>query len=174
LLEVLVTKLTGAASFMSQTVIPPFELILSEFAKYDAVRLVRLLLPYIKIDTLGTDGGASAAATIENVPIPSLGDNPKVRLLALHVVSASVRFLPSSQLLSLLPALAAVAIPTLSSPLIELRKAVIFVLVEAYLAVGDALFPHIASLEPPQRKLLTIYAEKKMAERKQAMANKRL
>jgi hypothetical protein len=48
---------------------------------------------------------------------------------------------------------------------VDLRKAVIFVLVEIYLVIGDALYPNIQELSPPQRKLLTIYIDRKIRQR---------
>jgi len=71
----------------------------------------------------------------------------------------------SSQLLDLLPKLIPIILPSLQSAIADLRKSVIFILVEVYLSIGEALFPHIQSLTPPQRKLLTIYIDKKMADR---------
>lgn len=118
------------------------EQILSDLAPFDPVRMVRLVLPYA-----GVEGGAS----------------PHVRLLALHVLAAAIRHLSSAQLLRDLPALVEAALPSLSSSLVDLRKAVVFVLVEAYVVIGDALYPFVQDLTPPQRKLFTIYIERKMS-----------
>ena len=87
----------------------------------------------------------------------------QITLLSLHVICGSIRFMTSSQLLDLLPRLIITTIlPSPHSAIADLRKSVIFILVEIYLSVGEALFPHIQTLTPPQRKLLTIYIKKKM------------
>ena len=52
-----------------------------------------------------------------------------------------------------------------SSTQADLRKAAIFVLVEVYMVVGDALYPFTQALSPPQRKLLTIYVDRKLKQR---------
>ena len=39
-------------------------------------------------------------------------------------------------------------------------QAVIFVLVESYMVIGDALYPFVSALPLPQKKLLTIYISK--------------
>ncbi len=61
-------------------------------------------------------------------------------------------------------------IHSVSSAVVDVRKAVIFVFVEIFLTVGDALFPYLIELTASQRKLLTIYIEKKMAHRNEAAA----
>ena len=46
------------------------------------------------------------------------------------------------------------------SPTSPLSQAVIFVLVESYMVIGDALYPFVSTLPLPQKKLLTIYISK--------------
>jgi CLIP-associating protein 1/2 len=99
-----------------------------------------------------------------------VGESPSVRLLALRVICNSIRFFSSAQLLQQLPTLVPVVLGSINSALADLRKAVVFILVEMYLGVGDSVFPHITALTPPQRKLMTIYVEKKMNERKNILA----
>lgn len=155
----MVDKLCHAASACSTPVAQSFEVILSEFAKYDAPRLVRALLPY-----------AAFAKELVVAAEPVVSESPQVRLLALRVVCNSVRFFTSAQLLQHLPSLVPVVLSSINSPLPDLRKAVVFILVEMYLSVGDSVFPYINSLTPPQRKLMTIYVEKRMNERKNIVA----
>jgi len=50
-------------------------------------------------------------------------------------------------------------------------QAVIFVLVEAYMVVGDALHPFVNTLPMPQKKLLTIYIDKQMNGNKASAIN---
>jgi hypothetical protein len=131
------------------------------------------------------------AAAAGSAAVP-MGSSPHVRLLALHVLACAVRHLPSADLLAALPAVVAGVVPSLSSALVDIRKvrffccalrhpssftaltcmhththkpgcqAVIFVLVEAYMVVGDALHPFVSALPMPQKKLLTIYIDKQM------------
>jgi len=61
-----------------------------------------------------------------------------------------------------IPLLVSAVLPSLSCPVVDLRKAVVFVLVEAYLLIGDALYPYVKELPPPQKKLLTIYIDRQM------------
>ncbi len=157
-MEILVDRLCYAASFCPLPLTQSFEVILSEFAKYDAPRLVRALLPYA---SCAPPGSAAEGA---------VGESPQVRLTALRVVCNSIRFFASAQLLSQLSTLMPAVLTSINSPLADLRKAVVFILVEVYLSVGDSVFPHIHSLTPPQRKLMTIYVEKRMNERKHVVA----
>jgi len=167
-----------------------FELILSEFAKYDALRLVAVILPYASIPKMKYDDrqqqqqqsgqqqqqqqilqtSSSNLGTSDEVQTKALSSGEQqqhhpptqIRLLSLHVICGSIRFMTSSQLLDLLPRLINTILPSLQSAIADLRKSVIFILVEIYLSVGEALFPHIQTLTPPQRKVLTIYIKKKM------------
>jgi len=164
-----------------------FELILSEFAKYDALRLVAVILPYASIPKMKYDDRQqqqqqqlsgqqqqqilqTSLGTSDEVQTKALSSGEQqqhhpptqIRLLSLHVICGSIRFMTSSQLLDLLPRLITTILPSLQSAIADLRKSVIFILVEIYLSVGEALFPHIQTLTPPQRKLLTIYIKKKM------------
>jgi hypothetical protein len=161
LTEVLTDKLCHAASTCALPIAQAFEVILSEFAKYDAPRLVRAVAPYATFDK---EPGGSAVRTSD------ISDNPQVRLLSLRVICNSVRFFSSATLLQQLPTLVPVVLSSINSPLPDLRKAVVFILVEMYLSVGDSVFPYIHSLTPPQRKLMTIYVEKRMNERKHIVA----
>jgi hypothetical protein len=160
LTEVMTDKLCHAAATCPQPIVQSFEVVLSEFAKYDAPRLVRAMMPYAAF---------SAEESAAN-SVVGAGDIPQVRLLALRVICNSIRFFSSAQLLQQLPTLVPVVLGSVNSALADLRKAVVFILVEMYLGVGDSVFPHITTLTPPQRKLMTIYVEKKMNERKNILA----
>jgi hypothetical protein len=89
-----------------------------------------------------------------------LGGSPHVRLLALHVIAAAIKYIKSADLLLQLPSLIEAIVPSLSSALVDIRKSVILILVESYLIIGDALYPFVSELQAPQKKLLTIYIEK--------------
>ena len=151
-------RLCQAAAFAPVAVTLHSEQILADLAPHDPLRLVRLLLPYASAPP------ASASMSPQDLQAYTRahpGASPSVRLLALHVLSTTLRHLSSAQLLAELPALVAAALPSLSSSLVDLRKAVIFVLVEAYSVIGDALHPFVQELTPPQRKLFTIYIDRK-------------
>ena len=139
------------------------EQILADLAPHDPLRLVRLLLPFATSPPAPQTGSAASLSPQELQHISRLhpGASPNVRLLALHSLSTTLRHLSSAQLLGELPALVGAALPSLSSSLVDLRKAVIFVLVEAYSVIGDALHPFVSELTPPQKKLFTIYIERK-------------
>jgi len=187
-----VTRLCECAHLVPTVISQLFELILSEFAKYDALRLVAVILPYASVPKMKYDDrqqqqqqqqqlsgqqqqqilqtSSSNMGISDEVQTKALSSgeqqqqNPptQIRLLSLHVICGSIRFMTSSQLLDLLPRLITTILPSLQSAIADLRKSVIFILVEIYLSVGEALFPHIQTLTPPQRKLLTIYIKKKM------------
>jgi hypothetical protein len=53
-------------------------------------------------------------------------------------------------------------LPSLSSSIVDLRKAAIFLLVEIYIVIGDALYPFVQDIPASQKKLLTIYISKQM------------
>ena len=164
LIEVLADKLCRAGEFVPQPIAQSLEMILSELSKQDAVRLVTALLPYATLDT-------SCSSSSSTISSNNAGENPQVRILALHALCASIKHLSSAQLLNLLPSLVPAVLSSVNSSLADLRKAVIFILVEVYLSVGDSVFPFVNTLTPPQRKLLTIYIEKRLNERKQNVVN---
>mmetsp|Transcript_81046 Transcript_81046/g.159104 ORF Transcript_81046/g.159104 Transcript_81046/m.159104 type:complete len:689 (+) Transcript_81046:3-2069(+) len=171
LLEVMVDRLCHAAASNPLPIVQSFEVILSEFAKYDASRLTRALMPYASFSLLEDNNNNNEGSNNSGVSgTMIMGDSPPARLLALRVISNSVRFFSSAQLLQQLPSLAPVVLSSINSSLADLRKAVVFILVEMYLSVGDSVFPYITSLTPPQRKLMTIYVEKRMNERKNIAA----
>ena len=131
-----------------------FEQLLEQVAHYDAQRLVHIVCRFAM-----PAQGVSHSST-------SSSSSSSLRVMALHVLSASIRFMSAAQLLEEVEsAVVPAAIAALNSPLVDLRKASIFVLVEMYLIVGDALYPYLQELSPPQRKLLTIYIEKKIKAR---------
>ncbi len=152
-MDLLASRLCDAASTAQPALLTLFEQILSDIGHYDAQRLIAILTPY----------AASDAAGVQRV-YPS-----HVRLMALHVICATIHFLPSHQLLEEMNTLVPSIIHSVSSAVVDVRKAVIFVFVEIFLTVGDALFPYLTELTASQRKLLTIYIEKKMAHRNEAL-----
>lgn len=85
-----------------------------------------------------------------------------VLVLSLQSLCSTITHLKSSELLELLPNIITIILPHFSSPLVDIRKNVIFILVEIYLIVGDQLYPYVKGLAPSQRKLLTVYIERQI------------
>lgn len=163
----LVAKLMEASlvmPYMPTIITQLIQQILIELAHYNAPRLVQVLCPYA---SYLWNPNSNNNNDIRDITTTSslLVECSHVRLPAMNIICASIRFLSSAQLIQLLSAIVPSILPSLGSTLADLRKAVIFILVEIYLTVGEALLPYIQSLTPPQRKLLTIYIEKKMAQR---------
>ena len=125
-----------------------------DLAKLDGRRMLKLILPFSR-ETVASSSMSGAPSSMKVQPTP-------VKLLALHVIAGTLKCVPSSVLLAELPSLVESSLPSLSSEVVDLRKAVIFVLVEAYMVVGDALYPFVKGLAPPQRKLLTIYIDRQL------------
>lgn len=148
LCELLATRLCQSAMFAPISVTLHCEQILMDLAKLDGRRMLKLVMPFSREKSPG--GSVQPTA---------------VKLLALHVIAGTLRSVPSSVLLTELPGLVESSLPSLSSEVVDLRKAVIFVLVEAYMVVGDALYPFVQDLAPPQKKLLTIYIDRQAANR---------
>jgi len=152
------------------------EQILTDLAHFDPHRLASMLINYASPPPASTSVPnkqqlqmqhgqvmspiLAPASSTSTPPTSSSPSSPLTQLLALHVLAPTIKQLTSTQLLLLLPALSSVAIPSLTSQLVDVRKAVVFVLVEAYLVVGPALYPFVKDLAPAQKKLLTIYIER--------------
>ena len=145
--DLLASRLCQAAVFAPVAVTLHCEQILMDLAKLDGLRMLRIIVPFAQ------NGNGKV----------------NVNLLALHVIAETLKCIPSSQLLLELHSLVSVALPSLTSDVVDLRKAVIFVLVEAYMVVGDALYPFVKDLAPPQKKLLTIYIDRALSDKKQAV-----
>jgi hypothetical protein len=151
----LVSRLCHAASFAPVAISLHCEQILSLASALDTPRFAYLLLPFISADSSSVSAPASS--------LLSTGDGLQhTRLLALHALSAAVTHLKSSDLIRFLPDLTAAILPHFSSPLVDIRKSVVFVLVEVYVKVGDTLYPYVKDLAASQRKLLTVYIERQM------------
>lgn len=147
-----------------------FEQILTNLSTYEPRKLVHLLVPYTyAVNT----SGDNAAQTYNGCPTEMspeektawLAQFPHVRLIAMHVIASTIRFMSSSEILDEVNSLATAILPSLASPLVDIRKAVIVILVEVYTTIGDALYPYITELSVPQRKLLTIYIERKISKK---------
>jgi hypothetical protein len=149
-MDLLTNRLCQAASLAPVAVTLHCEQILIDLSKFDGHRMLRILMPFAVTFANGTSPVAQFQKEF----------HPNVRLIALHVIAESLKYVLSTQLLKEMPKLVAIMLPSLNCSIVDLRKAVIFVLVEAYMVIGDALYPFVQELAPPQKKLLTIYIER--------------
>lgn len=156
LMDLVVTRLCAAASFAPVAISLHCEQILAEMAILDAPKLVRLVTRFISDNNIIPDD-------VHQMMLSSTSAH--VQLLCLNVLSSALKHMSSSALLLEMPILLPLILPAFHSELVDVRKAVVFVLVEMYLVVGDALHPHVSILSPPQRKLLTIYIDRQMSQR---------
>jgi hypothetical protein len=168
-MELVITRLCPLPTHTPAAVTLHIEHILTDLGRQDPMRFVRVMLPYMSPYDAQDERSKAPFDTIQHgTPsarggtLVALGACPHVRLLALHVMAATLKLISSTDLLQYLPTIVAFAMPSLTSALVDLRQAVVFLFVEVYLIVGDALFPYLTDLTPPQRKLLTIYIDRKM------------
>lgn len=143
----MIAKLCGVADVAPKTLLHVLEQILSEFSRFDAQRLLQTVLPYSRMP--------SPAAGAESTSLNSR------RLLALRVMTTAIRFLTSEQLLQDIEAITKVATESLNSRQADVRQASVLMLVECFMSIGEALYPFVTDLTLPQRKLLTIYVQKR-------------
>ena len=122
------------------------------------------------LDTLcrHAEPGPCLAALARALPAPPAGEDPAVTgagvtlsaVLPIRCISAAVQRSPPSTVRSALPAVVPPLCAAFSSPVQEVRKAVVFALVDFYLALGDELMGHLQQLSPAQHKLLLMYVQR--------------
>jgi len=167
-MELLVSRLCETSIVAPIAVILHCQQILCDLASIDhlsAQRMSRLLLPYIRapirLQTTTSDcRSLSESSKIAGSKTILAGGT---RLMALQVLSSCVKNLTSPLLLEDLKEICASVLPLFGSAVVDERKAVVFILVEMYMVVGDALHPFVNELPVQQRKLLTIYIDKQLA-----------
>ena len=147
-------RLCSAASYAPVAITLHCEQILSEIARLDPAKFIGLISRFIS----------------ENQILNESIEAPKellsaVQLLTLHALATAIKHISSVELLIELPLMMPLILPAFKSELVDVRKAIVFVLVAIYVVVGDVLHSHVSSLTPPQKKLLTIYIEKNMSQR---------
>ena len=142
-MELITTRLCQVVEYAPSAIILHCEQILADLGGLDPLRFLHLLIPYSNA-------------------IEPKGRSPQVRLLALHAMTSVIHNLASPQLLENINNIMNAALPSLSSSLVDLRKAAIFLLVEIYVVIGDALYPYVQEIPASQKKLLTIYISKHM------------
>ena len=104
----------------------------------------------------------SSAPTLPNGGTGSTGDKSGVRLMAVRVVAEAIKHMPVLSLLDDLPSIVTSIVPSMASSVVDVRKAVIVVLVNAFFVIGDALYPFVEHLPESQKKLLNIYIDKQL------------
>lgn len=82
--------------------------------------------------------------------------------MAVRVVAEAIKHMPVLSLLDDLPSIVASIVPSMTSSVVDVRKAVIVVLVNAFFVIGDALYPFVEHLPESQKKLLNIYIDKQL------------
>ena len=89
-----------------------------------------------------------------------LKEAPPTLQLAIRLMSRLVGRFSQLQLLSILPQLLPPLFEAFRNPNADVRKAVVFCLVDMYLVLGEQLTPHLEELSTSQLKLVTIYINK--------------
>jgi hypothetical protein len=155
-MELIVVKLLPVVALVPLSVVLTCESILAELGKFHSSRMVEQLLPFV------THPGRQLTAS-NGVGMVHVGAIERVRLVALRSLVAAQKGLSGAELLEhgLLQDLLRCVLPQLQSTVVDVRQATILVLAELYGIVGDALYPYLGSLTPPQLKLLTIYIDKR-------------
>lgn len=154
------TRLCHAASFAPIAVVLHCEQILSIASKLDAPRILHLMMPYVATTpTVASIKGREYTSMFHDIDISS---HNELKLMALHVLTATIKNLTSSQLLTFLPTLIPAILPHFGSAQVDMRKATVFILVEVYVIIGDTLYPYVKQLTVQQKKLLTVYIERQL------------
>ena len=79
---------------------------------------------------------------------------------SIHLLSKCMPRLPSAVLLECLPTVLPGLTEAFKNPSADVRKAVVFTLVEIYMVLGDAFWPYLSDLNAAQLKLVTIYVNR--------------
>lgn len=156
-MDLLVHRLCTTASYAPETISLQCEQMLSEIAKLDPTKFIRLVSRFISDNKVINDG--------DNESSQSMAAMTEVTVITLHILASAIKHIESSDLLVEMPILLQQLLPAFKSSLVDVRKALVFVIVEMYFVVGDALYSHVASLTPPQLKLLTIYIDRQRSQR---------
>mmetsp|Transcript_11929 Transcript_11929/g.15498 ORF Transcript_11929/g.15498 Transcript_11929/m.15498 type:complete len:408 (+) Transcript_11929:1-1224(+) len=97
------------------------------------------------------------------VLIPYIQQNSiePVQLSSIKILCKLLPRTPSPFLVQQLPCIIPCLTAAFSSQNAEIRKAVVYAFVEIHLILGDGLFPHLDDLTSTQKKLVTIYINKR-------------
>ena len=158
-------RLCAGASIVPVAVSLQCEAILSELAPREPLRFVRILLPIVDSNVATNSIGGSGYHNSSSSS--SHSDCFRVRLLSLRALVSAIQHLTASQVLSHLDEIVRTCIPHISSVVVDVRQAVVLLMVEVYVVIGDAMFPFLSSLSIAHHKLLTIYINKRMQQQQQ-------
>jgi len=87
-------------------------------------------------------------------------EGPPMQHMAIRFLSKLSSCFTALQLLSILHQLLPTLFEAFKSPSADVRKAVVFCLVDVYMILGEQLTPHLAGLSTSQIKLVTIYIDR--------------
>ena len=87
--------------------------------------------------------------------------------ISIKLISKLVSKLKPQYLADRLPQFLPGLYQAFKNPSADVRKAVVFTLVELYMALGDAFTPHLNQLNTAQLKLVTIYINRQVKKQSQ-------
>jgi CLIP-associating protein 1/2 len=95
------------------------------------------------------------------VVVPLLvSEDEKALVICISCLTKLVGRLPSEELMEKLPSFLPVLFDAFGNQNAEVRKTVVFCLVEIYIVLGKAFVPYLGSLSSTQLRLVTIYANR--------------
>ena len=102
---------------------------------------------------------------------PYLGrpDEETVILSCVRTLQKFVGRIPSPSLVGSLSLIMPPLVGCFSSPSVDMRKAVVFAIVEIYFVLGDVAMPYLSDLSAAQLKLISIYVERQQKSRVQGV-----
>ena len=98
-------------------------------------------------------------------------EGPPTLQLAVRLQSKLMPRFSSLQLLAILPQVLPPLFEAFKNPNADVRKAVVFCLVDMYMVLGEQLTPHLAVLSTSQLKLVTIYINRTAKARADRQSN---
>ena len=90
---------------------------------------------------------------------------PEILLSCIRTLQKFIGRIPSGVLLANLGIITPPLVQCFSSPNVDMRKSVVFALVQVYFVLGDKLMPYLTGLNAAQLKLITIYVEREQKQR---------
>jgi hypothetical protein len=163
LIELIVSRLCEAVTCAPVAVVLHCQQILRELAPLQPLRVARLLTAQVTGSTYTHTHGHGHGQESSM----AMSGQQTLRLVALTALAETVKHLSGPILLGEMPSIVPSALPLFGSHLVDIRKAVVFLLVEIFMVVGDALHPFVADLPAVQKKLLTIYIDRQMLNKQQ-------
>lgn len=129
-----------------------------------AERALDTVLPIVAAGARGKNGGGPGPA--------SYGDGASSLQAAIRSLARAVSRMRASELMPRCSAVLPPLFEAFDSQSADVRKAVVFCLVDMWVVLGDALTPHLGALSTSQLKLVTIYVNKTHQSRKQGASRR--